>query len=117
MKGNGLIVRRFFAPCERCGENVADPNGANPWTTHLHARLKAFVRSTFLTLKSRTNTANGCIDGTARKCETYDHLRATVPRAVSLQIDATPSTNLGANASKVAGGRHVEQGLARWHFG
>ena len=44
VKGNGLIVRRLFAPCERCGENVADPNGANPWTMHLHARLKPYAR-------------------------------------------------------------------------
>jgi hypothetical protein len=64
VKGNGLIVRRFFAPCERCGENVADPNGADRWTTHLHARLKLFARWTFRTLKLRANAnpANGCID-------------------------------------------------------
>ena len=66
-KGNDLIVRRCFAPCERCGEKLADQNGANPWTTHLHALLKVFVHSKFRTLKSRTNAnrANGCTDGIA----------------------------------------------------
>jgi hypothetical protein len=64
VKGNGLIVRRCFAPCERCGENVADPKDADRWTTHLHARLKPFAHWTFRTLKLRTNAnpANGCID-------------------------------------------------------
>ena len=64
VKGNGLIVRRFFAPCERCDENVADQKDADRWTTHLKARLKPFAHSTFRTLKLRANAnpTNGCID-------------------------------------------------------
>jgi hypothetical protein len=64
VKGNGLIARRFFAPCERCAETLADPHGANPWTTLLHARLKLFAHWIFRTLKLRANAnpANGCID-------------------------------------------------------
>ena len=59
-----MIVRVFFAPCERCGENVADPKDADRWTTHLHARLKLFAHWTFRTLKSRANAnpVNGCTE-------------------------------------------------------